>query len=153
MWGGIVSVVTNSVEIAADAETVFAFVSDLRNEPRWNPECRAITKLDEGPVGLGTRYRAHWKGSPELTVECVAFEAPRGWTNVNGGPLSIRSTFTVQPSAAGAILTSTFEFEPHGVGRLVGPMFVRKMTRAIPQHLATIRAILESTTTASDAQR
>ena len=147
------SVVTNSVEIAADAETVFAFVSDLRNEPRWNPECRAITKLDSGPVGLGTRYRAHWKGSPELTVECVAFEAPRGWTNVNGGPLSIRSTFTVEPCPAGSILSSTFAVEPHGVGRLVAPMFVRKMAKAIPQHLATIRAILESTTTTSEAHR
>jgi hypothetical protein len=151
--GGIVSVVTNSVEIAADAETVFAFVSDLRNEPRWNPECRAITKLDSGPVGLGTRYRAHWKGSPELTVECVAFEAPRGWTNVNGGPLSIRSTFTIEPCPVGSILTSTFAVEPHGVGRLFAPMFARKMAKAIPQHLAMIRTILESTTTASETQR
>jgi len=153
MWGGIVSVVTNSVEIAADAETVFAFVSDLRNEPRWNPQCRAVTKLDSGPVGLGTRYRAVWKGSPELTVECVAFEAPRGWTNVNGGPLSIRSTFTVGPCAAGSILTSTFTVEPHGIGRLFAPMFTRRMARAIPHHLATIRSLLESTTTASEAQR
>ena len=147
------SVVTNSVEIAADVETVFAFVSDLRNETRWNPECRSVTKLDSGPVGLGTRYRAHWRGSPELTVECVAFDAPRGWTNVNGGPLSIRSTFTVEGSTAGSILTSTFAIEPHGIGRLFAPMFARRMAKAIPQHLATIRAILESTTAAPEAQR
>jgi Polyketide cyclase / dehydrase and lipid transport len=138
------SVVSNVIEIAADHRAVFAFVSDLRNEPRWNPDCRAVTKLDDGPVGLGARYRANWKGSPELIVECVAYDAPHSWTNTNGGPISIRSTFTITATAAGSMLSSTFAVEPHGVGKLVAPMFTRKMKRAIPQHLATIKSILES---------
>jgi len=139
--------VSNTIEIAADPETVFAFVSDLRNEPRWNPDCRAVTKLDDGPVGLGARYRANWKGSPELVVECVAYDAPRTWTNTNGGPIAITSTFTVIPTATGSTLTSAFSVEPHGVGRLIAPLFTRKMSRLIPVHLATIRSLLESRAT------
>ena len=143
------TVMSNAIDIAADHETVFAFVSDLRNEPRWNPECRAVTKLDDGPAGLGARYRASWKGSPELIVECVAFDAPTSWTNTNGGPISIRSTFTVTPTATGSVLTSSFAVEPHGVGRLIAPLFVRKMRRTIPRHLATIKTLLETSSTAT----
>ena len=143
--------VNSTVEIAADAEAVFAFASDLRNEPRWNPDCRAVTKLDDGPVGVGARYRAKWKGSPELIVECVAYDKPRSWTNVNGGPISIRSAFTVTPTATGSVLASYFAVQPHGIGKLFAPMFVRKMRRAIPGHLAAVRAILESTTTTTPA--
>ena len=144
-------VVTNTIEIAAAPRAVFALISDLRNEPRWKPDCRAVTKLDDGPIGLGTRYRASWKGSPELTVECVAFDPPRSWTNTNGGPLSIRSTFTIAATATGSVLTSTFAVEPHGLGQLMAPMFIRKMAREIPRHLATIKTILESADTTSPA--
>jgi Polyketide cyclase / dehydrase and lipid transport len=146
------SLMTNTIEIVTDPATAFAFVSDLRNEPRWNPECRSVTKLDDGPVGLGTRYEASWKGSPNLIVECVAYDPPRSWTNLNGGPLSIRSTFTVTPTPNGSLLTSAFFVEPHGAGRLIAPMFIRRMKRLIPQHLAAMKAILESTTTATRAQ-
>jgi polyketide cyclase/dehydrase/lipid transport protein len=134
---------TNTIEIAADHEAVFAFVSDLRNETRWNPDCRAVTKLSDGPIGLGARYRASWKGSPELIVECVAYDAPRSWTNTNGGPISITSTFTITPTATGSTLTSVFVIEPHGLGVAFAPLFRQKMSRAIPRHLATIKALLE----------
>jgi uncharacterized protein YndB with AHSA1/START domain len=146
-------VLTNTIEIAADREAVFALVSDLRHEPRWNPDCRSVTKLDDGPIGVGTRYRAHWKGSPELTVECVAYDAPRTWTNTNGGPLSIRSTFVVEPTATGSVLSTEFTVEGHGVGRLMAPMFARRMAQLIPQHLAAIKTILESAEAASESAR
>jgi hypothetical protein len=138
------TVVTSTIDIASEANSVFAFVSDLRNETRWNADCRSVTKLDDGPVGLGARYRANWKGSPELIVECVAFDPPRSWTNTNGGPIAITSTFTVAPTAGGCTLTSSFAVKPSGMGRLFAPIFVRKMKGMIPQHLATIKKILET---------
>jgi hypothetical protein len=137
-------VLTNSIEIASEASTVFAFASDLRNEPQWNPECLAVTKVTEGPVGLGARYRAKWKGSPELVVECVAYDAPRTWTSTNGGPISITATFTVTPKDSGAILSTAFNIEPRGIGRLFARAFVRRMTQLIPENLAAIKGILEA---------
>ena len=35
----------------------FAFVSDLRNAPKWDPTVREAVKLSEGEIGLGTSFR------------------------------------------------------------------------------------------------
>ena len=39
-------------------EEVFDFVADERNEPRYNPKMRLAEKISDGPIGLGTRFRA-----------------------------------------------------------------------------------------------
>jgi hypothetical protein len=39
-------------------EEVFGFAVDTRNEFKWNPKVRAMTKLTDGPIGLGTRMAA-----------------------------------------------------------------------------------------------
>jgi uncharacterized protein YndB with AHSA1/START domain len=39
-------------------EEVFEFCSDLRSELQWNPKVKYVEKLTDGPVGVGTRYRA-----------------------------------------------------------------------------------------------
>lgn len=60
-------------------EDVFEFCSDLRSELQWNPKVKYIEKLTDGPVGVGTRYRARWANSGLTTVEVVAFDRPRSW--------------------------------------------------------------------------
>jgi hypothetical protein len=136
--------ITSSVEIAAAPETVFAFGSDLRNEPSWNPEALAIMMLTDGPVRLGTRYSARWKGSPQVEVECVAFEAGRSWTYHNGGALEVTSSFRVEPRAAGSVLHATFSVVGHGAGQLFAPLFTRRMRVKIPQNMARVRECVES---------
>ena len=49
-------VVENSIGIAAPAEAVFDYVTDVRREPEWNPQLREAEKLTPGPVGAGTRH-------------------------------------------------------------------------------------------------
>jgi hypothetical protein len=41
------------------------------------PQMRGMEKLTEGPVGLGTRYRATLEGQPVRRAETVAFDRPR----------------------------------------------------------------------------
>lgn len=137
-------VLKSTIDIAADPERVFELVSDVRNEPVWNPDCLHVNLVGDGPIGLGTRYTAQWKGTPELLVECVAYEAPTSWTNVSGGPLSIRTTFTVTPTPSGCRLSNVFEIQPHGLGWLMAPLFVRSIKRVTPAHLEATRSWLES---------
>ncbi len=35
---------------------VFAFVSDFRHAPRWDPRTYSATKTTDGPIGIGTRF-------------------------------------------------------------------------------------------------
>jgi uncharacterized protein YndB with AHSA1/START domain len=53
-------VIENSIGIAAPAEQVFDYVTDVRREPEWNPQLREPEKLTPEPVGAGTRYRVRF---------------------------------------------------------------------------------------------
>ena len=85
-------VIRNSVILRCEPGVAFDYLSDLRAELEWNPKCESMVKLTEGPVGMGTRYRAKWKSSPHVDLETLAFDRPRSWTMHNGGPIEV--TFT-----------------------------------------------------------
>jgi hypothetical protein len=58
-----VTVISNSVDIRCGPEDVFDYLSDHRSELEWNPGIESIDKITDGPVGLGTKYRAEWKSA------------------------------------------------------------------------------------------
>jgi hypothetical protein len=43
--------------IRRSTDDAFAFISDLRNAPSWDPQTIEAHKLNEGPVGVGSRFR------------------------------------------------------------------------------------------------
>jgi uncharacterized protein YndB with AHSA1/START domain len=47
-----------SVVINRPPEQVFAFVSDLENDPQWTPGA-VMRRTSEGPLGVGTTFQQH----------------------------------------------------------------------------------------------
>ena len=133
----------NTVVIGCTPEDAFDYLSDLRSELEWNPACREMGKLTEGPVGLGTRYRAKWSSSPYVELETVAYDRPRSWTMHNGGPIEVRFTCTLLPVAKGTRLTADFTPTPHGWFRLVFPVFLVVMRRQEKHNMGLIKEALE----------
>ena len=54
--------------IRRSPEDVFEFCADLRSELQWNPKVKYIEKLTDGPVDVGTRYRARWSSDTTVTL-------------------------------------------------------------------------------------
>lgn len=133
----------NSVVIGCAPEDAFDYLSDHRSELEWNPACREMEKLTEGPVGLGTKYRAKWSNSPYVELETVAYDRPRSWTMHNGGPIEVRFTCTLESVADGSRLTSDFTPTPHGWFRLVYPVFVVVMRRQERHNMGLIKMAVE----------
>jgi hypothetical protein len=46
-----------SVDVEADPSTAWALISDIQRHGEWSPQEFEATKLDNGPIGVGTRYR------------------------------------------------------------------------------------------------
>ena len=46
----------NTIRINRPITEVFVFLSDLENIPKWNYYVLAVTKLSNGPIGIGTLY-------------------------------------------------------------------------------------------------
>lgn len=133
----------NSVVIGCQPEDAFDYLSDHRSELEWNPACREMVKLTDGPVGLGTRYRAKWSNSPYVELETVAFDRPRSWSMHNGGPIEVSFRCTLEAVSDGVRLTSEFTATPHGWFRLIFPLFLMGMRRQEEQNMVLIKRALE----------
>jgi hypothetical protein len=147
------TVIRNSAILPCTPEEAFDYLTDLRAELEWNPECKRMEKITDGPVGLGTKFRAQWVGSPLVEVEIVDYQRPRRWKMHNGGPLEIHFTATLEPVAEGTRMHVDFDARPHGRFRLVFPAFLLLIRRQEKDNMKRIRQTLERQASASSAER
>jgi hypothetical protein len=137
------TLISNTVDIRCTPEEAFDYLVDLRNELEWNPRVEAIEKVGDDPIGLGTRYRAKWKSSPWLVVECVAYDRPRSYAYHNGGPIEVTFALRLEPIPAGTKLDADFDATPHGLFRLIFPLFLRQMRKEERANMTYLRDALE----------
>jgi uncharacterized protein YndB with AHSA1/START domain len=136
--------------IRRSPEDVFDFCSDLRSELQWNPKAKYVEKLTDGPVGVGTRYRARWANSGPTAVEVVRFHRPRRWeTNAKARGMDIRFRGTVTDAAPAARYTAYLELHPRRLAWLVAPLALLVMRRQDQKNMHRIREALESSTVTS----
>jgi Polyketide cyclase / dehydrase and lipid transport len=71
--------ITGEIVIDRPQEQVFDFVSDERNEPRYNPKMTSVEQLSEGAIGPGTQFKAEvLSGGRRLwtVIEFTTFDRP-----------------------------------------------------------------------------
>jgi uncharacterized protein YndB with AHSA1/START domain len=142
---------STEIVIRRPPEEVFDYCSDLRSELRWNPKAKYVEKLSDGPVGVGTRYRAQWSNTGPTAVEVVQFDRPRSWeTHATARGMGVRFRGTVTDAAPGARYTADLELQPKRLAWLVAPLALLAMRRQDQMHMQHIREALESSTVTSD---
>ena len=105
--------VVEQVAIARPVEEVFAFLADVRNEPRWCPQVIEVAVTPPRPLGAGSTYRETVRvGGRKMTIEFVvtAYEPPfhmatRGRVGRRPGT----AAFTLAADGAGTRLTTVSE--------------------------------------------
>src|ERR1700733_3551788 len=102
------TLIRNTTLINRPIEEVFDFAVDTRNEFKWNPKVRAMTKLTDGPIGSGTGMAAKWTMSGHIEPECTEYERPYLWAWANGGPIAVTVTVTLSEEAGGTRLGTAF---------------------------------------------
>lgn len=75
-----------------------------------------MEKLTDGPIKVGTRFRAQWAKSPVVELEIVRFDRLAGWGYRNGGPIGVDLDITLEPVDGGraTLLRSRFDAKAHG---------------------------------------
>jgi hypothetical protein len=139
--------IANSITIDRPTSDVFAYVTDLSNEPAWHTDLLEARKTSDGPVGIGTRYQVRYKpfmGNSEGFEEVIGFEPDRLQV-VRGevGPMRPTITYLVKPANGGTKFTRRLQLEASGLMGLVLPMMRFMIVRTNAGFVANLKRVLE----------
>ena len=140
-----------TAEISRRPEDVFAYITDPSHLPEWQGSVVRVKTDDTAPAGAGSRVAITRRVGPremEMTNEITDLDPPRSW-RVRGvdGPVRGNVKGTIEPLDGGARSRVTIElnFEGHGIGKLLLPLFVRRKVEAeMPQNMQRLKERLES---------
>jgi uncharacterized protein YndB with AHSA1/START domain len=117
--------IEGEIVIGRPVEEVFDFVADQQNEPRYNTQMRGSEKITEGPIGVGTRYRAEVVTGRQvvpMVIEVTEFERPRMLASTTRmSSMDIRYALTFAPVSQGTRMRWVGDVEPKGWLRLLTP--------------------------------
>jgi dehydrogenase/reductase SDR family member 12 len=130
---------TETTTLSRTPEDVFAALADFSKLADWDPMFDRSERLDSGPIGIGSRFRAVGTAAGseiDLELEIVEYEAPRRVVlHGTGDGMSTREAIRVEAEDDGASLvtyTSSFETDkPDLVDAMTKPAFVLVGKRAI----------------------
>jgi hypothetical protein len=129
-------------------DEVFDFVADERNEPRYNPRMRLAEKITEGPIGIGTRFRAETVSmgrAIEMVIEFTDLERPRRIVEVARVPsMDINGILTFEPVPGGTRMRWSWSLTPRGALRLLAPVIGRMGRRQEQAIWSGLKRVLEA---------
>jgi len=121
--------IEGEITIARPAGTVFDFVADQRNEPRYNPRMVRADKLTGGPVGKGTVFRSAVLAlghANEMRSELTGYHRPsRLASRTTMAQADIAGTLNFAPVPGGTRLRWAWVVRPKGASRLLTPVISR----------------------------
>ncbi len=142
--------VTSSVVIQRPVDEVFAFVTDMRNNLRWQAESglQRVTVEPDGPVGVGTRITETWRFMGQETVsasEITAYEPGRSLTRrtlTDGAPIK-EGVMTVEVDGDGARYSTSVQVQAGGLFAIAEPLLASMMKRSFQENALRLKSLLE----------
>ena len=141
--------IEGDIVIDRPVEDVFDCVADECNEPRYNAQMRLAEKISDGPIGVGTQYRAEVVsgGRPvSMVIEFTAYERPRRLASkTTMSAMDIAYTLTFEPVPEGTRMRWLGAIEPHGMLKLMGPLVAWMGRRQELRIWTGLKTLLEGT--------
>ena len=110
--------IEGEIVINRPVEEVFDFVADERNEPRYNPRMRRAEQISNGPIGVGSRFRAEtvtMGRTVEMVIEFTGCERPRRLaSSTRMSSMVLHGVLTFDPVPQGTRMRWLWDVEPRG---------------------------------------
>ena len=141
--------IENAITLTLDhpRERVFDFLTDLPNEPAWNPDCSSVEMLSPEPVGKGSAYRGHFSGMGQVMVELTAHERPHRFATREQSRMATGDfEFVLTPYGDQTQVELRMQLQPRGPMRLLQPVMRRKIAQFLADLPGHLREGLDSAT-------
>ncbi|HKZ24094.1 MAG TPA: SRPBCC family protein [Thermoplasmata archaeon] len=136
------------VSIRRSSEAVFRFVADGQNAPLWNSAVRAVSKITDGDVAVGTRYhmvRELPMGRVENTYQVVEHDPHETYSIMTlTGPTPFRYRYRFEATEQGTRVRLAGDAQLGGVAGLLGPLAAATVRKGVDANLQTLKRLLES---------
>ncbi len=116
---------TRTFAVHPSPDTVIDYLKDFGNAEEWDPGTESCTRLDQGDLRVGSRWRNVSKiagVTTELEYRLEELTAGRIVLKGENDSATSTDTITVRALAQGSELTYEAVIEPKGVGKLADPL-------------------------------
>ena len=140
--------VERTLVIHQPVEKVFAYVTNPRNNPKWQPDILESRVIPDEPTQIGTRVtdvRSILGRKLELTTEVIEFE-PNKMMRVKSasGPIPLSGRITFEPVDGGTRVNFLAEAEPTGFFKMAERMFSGAWRKGVEDSLNRLKELLEA---------
>ena len=140
--------VEHSVVIRQPVETVFTFLSDVTNIPRWNSVITESKLTSEGPVQVGATFYqvANFLGRRIQTELRVTEYEPNkvfAFKSISG-PFPIMVKLTLEPVGDSTNLSHFGEPDASGFFKLAEPLLSIAIKRQVESNMSHLKNLLEA---------
>lgn len=143
------SVIQESIEIKRPIEKVFAYTTDAKSWPKWQPFPEA-EQTSQGPMGVGatTKGKIRMMGlTMKWTAKVTEYEPNKKFgKNIISGPITNEQHNTYEPIEGGTKYTIRYDMKVGGLMKLFSSVVVSSMGKALKKALSNLKGLLEAQT-------
>ena len=136
-----------TIDSSLPVEDAFAFVADFANAQHWDPGVATSERIDEGPVGLGSRYRlgVRMRGSVSPMESRITKWEPTSRVVLTGEGSSVAAVDEIRFAATptGTRIDYTADIHLTGWMRLVEPFAGRQFAKIAKDALGGMQRALD----------
>lgn len=122
-----------TVDSAWAPERAFAYLADFSSVRDWDPSVVRAERLDDGPIGLGSRFHVvtQFRGREiELDYELIEHDPHRTLAlQAENGRVRSLDRITFEPAGSGCRVTYDADLQLKGLLRLGDPLLQRAFDR------------------------
>lgn len=133
---------TNSLMIRATKDTVFKYLRDMENYPKWN---YAVSRIIEDPeyTSTYTLYRDQM-GPPMEKVKVLEVEKDKSISmEVSGGWFPYTISYHIVQSDDKIYLENKVQITAHGINKMLIGIFINNLKTAVRRNLDVLKGNLE----------
>jgi len=120
-----VTTVSRTFTVSPPPHVVIEYLKDFSHAEEWDPGTERCTRIDDGPIAVGSRWHNASKVagmSTELTYELTELSAERIVLVGQNDTATSTDTITVVPHGSGSEVTYEAVIEMRGAAKLAAPL-------------------------------
>jgi carbon monoxide dehydrogenase subunit G len=128
-------------------EEVFVVVTNLENNIQWDSGFLEVKRISQGPIGVGTTWKAVRKGLGQridTEVEITEYEPNRKCTQKGKSPFPVQVQWLFNSAEGGTRVNGRIEADPGGFFKLAEPLVASMGKRQIEADLSTLKDLMEA---------